>query len=398
MKEYFVDLHIHIGRTKSGRPVKITGAKSLTIENILYEASFIKGMDMIGVIDCHVPEVLQELTDLIEEGKVFEQQGGGLRFSNVTLILGTEIEVYDEYCQGPLHVLAYFPTIAIMRTFSTWLKGRMKNITLSTQRIYETGRVLQEKVKELGGIFIPAHVFTPFKSLYGVGVSASLVEILNPDLIDGIELGLSSNTEMADQLYELQKYTFLSNSDAHSLGKIAREYQAIQMESPTFEELTLALQGKEGHRILANYGLDPRLGKYHRTTCAKCFTRLEDEKDSCPACGHYGYTKGVYERLQELRQVQKHVQEKVQEDFRETARPPYIHQVPLDFIPKLGPKTLEKLRNHFGTEMNIIHYVPKEELQKIVSPAIAEMIMLARKGQLSVSAGGGGRYGKINIE
>lgn len=390
MNEYFVDLHIHIGRTKSGRPVKITGAKSLTIENILYEASFIKGMDMIGVIDCHVPEVLQELRNLIEEGKVSEQKGGGLRFSNVTLLLGTEIEVHDEFCNGPLHVLAYFPTIAIMRDFSNWLAERMKNITLSTQRIYETGKTLQEKVKELGGLFIPAHVFTPFKSLYGVGVKASLTEILHPDLIDGIELGLSSNTGMADQLNELHQYTFLSNSDAHSLGKIAREYQAIRMENPTFEELEMALNGTCGRQIIANYGLDPRLGKYHRTTCAKCFTRIEDEDECCPSCGHHGTTKGVFERLQELKEAQEVVHEKVR------TRPPYIHQVPLDFIPKLGPKTLAKLRDYFGTEMNIIHYVPEEELRKIVSPAIAAMIVQARKGELSVTAGGGGRYGKVN--
>lgn len=396
MNQFFVDLHIHIGRTKTGRPVKITGAKTLTIENILYEASFIKGMDMIGVIDCHVPEVLQELKTLMEEGKVVEQEGGGLRFSNVTLILGSEIEVYDETCHGPIHVLAYFPTIAIMETFSGWLQERMKNITLSTQRIYETGRKLQEKVKELGGLFIPAHVFTPFKSLYGVGVNVSLTEILDPELIDAVELGLSSNTEMADQLMELHQFTFLSNSDAHSLGKIAREYQAIGMDRPSFSELKLALGNKQNRKILANYGLDPRLGKYHRTTCAKCQTQLEDNRECCPACGHKGITKGVYERLLELKVEQEkevgHLVEKVE------GRPPYIHQVPLDFIPKLGPKTLEKLRDHFGTEMNIIHFVPKEELQKIVSPVIAEMILQARKGELSVTAGGGGRYGKISID
>lgn len=389
MNNYFVDLHIHIGRTKKGRPVKITGAKSLTIENILYEASFIKGMDMIGVIDCHVPEVLQELTDLIEAGKVSPEIGGGLRFSNVTLLLGIEIEVYDENCQGPLHVLAFFPTIAIMKTFSDWLSKRMKNITLSTQRIYETAMNLQEKVKELGGIFIPAHVFTPFKSLYGAGVKASLTEVLNPKLIDAIELGLSSNTEMADQVKELHAFTFLSNSDAHSLRKIAREYQAIQMESPTFEELKMALHEEEGRKILANYGLDPRLGKYHRTTCAKCFTRIEDENQGCPACGHHGITKGVYERLQELKGAQEIIRK------NKKIRPPYIHQVPLDFIPKIGPKMLEKLRDHFGTEMNIIHHVPDQDLREIVSQEIADMIVQARKGELSVSSGGGGRYGKV---
>src|SRR5699024_10601815 len=110
------------------------------------------------------------------------------------------------------------------------------NITLSSQRYYGSANELQYKVKELSGLFIIAHVFTPFKSLYGKGVRTSLKEVFDPDLIDAIELGLSSDTSMADQIAELHDYTFVSNSDAHSLAKIAREYQEIIMEEPTFKE------------------------------------------------------------------------------------------------------------------------------------------------------------------
>src|SRR5690625_5784853 len=95
----------------------------------------------------------------------------------------------------------------------------MQNLTLRSKRYYRTVKDFQYKVKELGGIFIPAHVFTPFKSLYGKGVKKSLKEVLDPDLIDGIELGLSSDTMMADQILELHDYCFLSNSDAHSLDR-----------------------------------------------------------------------------------------------------------------------------------------------------------------------------------
>ena len=146
----------------------------------------------------------------------------------------------------------------------------MKNIHLSSQRIYVSGKELQQKVKELNGLFIPAHVFTPFKSLYGKGVKHSLTEVLNPEYIDGIELGLSSDTYMADGIAELHSYTFLSNSDAHSLGKIAREYQTIAMNEPTFTELKKALSHEDGRGIVANFGLDPLLGKYHQTVCEKC--------------------------------------------------------------------------------------------------------------------------------
>ncbi|MFT4413260.1 endonuclease Q family protein [Fredinandcohnia humi] len=387
MKNFYVDLHIHIGRTNSGKPVKITGAKTLTIENILREATEVKGMDMIGVIDCHVPEVLQELEDLINLGEVYPYEDGGLRFKNVTLILGSELEIYDDNCKGPLHVLAFLPNIEKMRDFTQWLSGRMKNITLSSQRIYEDGRELQRKVKELSGIFIPAHVFTPHKSLYGKGVSQSLTEVFDETLIDAIELGLSSNTEMADQIQELHKYSFVSNSDAHSLPKIAREYQIIKMEEPTFTELHKALQQKYGREIVANYGLDPLLGKYHKTTCEKCFTLIDDVVvETCPSCGSKRFVKGVFDRLNELRNTDK----------PNINRPPYIHQVPLEFIPGLGPKTLQKLRDNFRTEMAILHEVPEEELRRIVSKQIVDAIMQARMGTLQFKAGGGGKYGKVD--
>jgi uncharacterized protein (TIGR00375 family) len=385
MEEYYVDLHIHIGRTGSGKPVKITGARSLTIENILIESTEKKGMDMIGVIDCHVPEVLNELEAFIQTGEVIELAEGGLRFKHVTLILGSEIEIYDNKCKGPIHVLAYMPTIAKMREFSAWMSQRMKNITLSSQRMYVDGMELQKKVKELDGLFIPAHIFTPYKSLYGKGVTATLQEVFNPAYIDAVELGLSSNTIMADQIEELHSFSYVTNSDAHSLPKIGREHQIMKMAVPSFEELRKVLHREEGREIIANYGLDPKLGKYHRTTCDQCLTLLENTAEACPSCGSQKVVKGVYDRLLELRTFTGEYQ----------PRPPYIHQVPLEFIPGLGPKTLEKLRDYFKTEMAIVHKAPEEALRDLVSPTVAKAIISARNGTLSFQVGGGGKYGKV---
>ncbi|QGQ47104.1 endonuclease Q family protein [Metabacillus sediminilitoris] len=385
MNRYFADLHIHIGQTTSGRPVKITASKSLTLENILVEASEHKGMDMIGIIDCHVPEILLTLKKLIENGVCMELSDGGIRFYNTTLILGSELEIYDDACKGPIHVLAFLPTLEKMQMFSNWLSSRLTNLTLSSQRIYENGKTLQKKVKELGGLFIPAHIFTPHKSLYGSGVIYSLEEVFDGNLIDAVELGLSSDTKMADQIAELHRYTFLTNSDAHSLPKIGREYQRIILQEPTFLELKMALAREDGRRIEANYGLNPYLGKYYETTCEKCGVKpLLDEK-KCKNCGSTRFTKGVSNRLKELAGGIENSHE----------RPPYIHQVPLQFIPGLGPKTLEKLKNMFGTEMNILHEVPREALGKVVKEKIVDYIVAAREGSLKVKTGGGGIYGKI---
>lgn len=382
MNTFFADLHIHIGRNKFGKPVKITGSKSLTITNVLKEASERKGMDLVGVIDCHAPAVMSELEDAIQDQMAVELEEGGVRYQNTTLLLGSEIEIYDNHCRGPIHVLCYFPTINKMKQFSQWLVGKMRNLELSSQRFYGEAVELQRTVKELDGLFIPAHIFTPFKSLYGKGVHRSLKEVLDPSLIDAIELGLSSDTQMADQIKELHEYPFLSNSDAHSLAKIGREYQQLQMKAANFDEWYKALRNVDGRKIIANYGLNPKLGKYHNTVCKECLSPIKETP--CPHCGATSMIKGVADRIMEL-----------SSNGESPERPPYIYQVPLEYVPGLGRKTFEKLLDHFGNEMNIIHFVEKNDLIDVVGEKIANSIINIRKGKVEIITGGGGRYGKI---
>lgn len=388
LESYYADMHIHIGRDMYGKPVKITGAKSLTLTNILKEAGRKKGIDLIGVIDCHAPNIQQEIIRLIKNREACELDGGGIRFEDVTLIPGAEIEIYDENCQGPIHVLCYFPTLTKITTFSEWLTTKMKNLNLSSQRYYGSGKELQYKVKELGGIFIPAHVFTPFKSLYGKGVKKSLREVLHPDLIDAVELGLSSDTFMADQISELHDYTFVTNSDAHSLGKIAREYQQIDMKEPSFKEFEKALHQSGGRKIIKNFGMNPKLGKYHTTVCSQCFLPLSPDTQECPECSSRKIIKGVTERIQQLKD----------NDLMLENRPPYLYQVPLEYLPALGPKTYQKLLAHFGTEMKVLHEVPLEDLHEALPEKLAASIIQMRDGLLPIKSGGGGKYGKVRIK
>lgn len=383
LERIFADLHIHIGRTESGQSVKISAARNLTFNRIVQEAYHRKGMQMIGIIDAHSPPVQEEIVQGLERGLYAEHSEGGLVYGETTVILGCELEV-KEPGFGVAHLLTYFPTFEAIQTFTAWLSKYMKNVQLSTQRLHRPIAALEEKVAALGGILIPAHVFTPFKSLYGKGVKKSLAEVFEPELIDAIELGLSSDTNMVKGISELNKYTFVTNSDAHSLGKLAREYQKMQLKEANFKELHLALQEKEGRKILANYGLNPLLGKYHSTACAHCGEPNVKEAE-CPNCGSHQFIKGVSIRIEELSD-KKEITRK---------RPPYIHQVPLDFVPGVGPKTIQRLIQHFGTEMAVLHEVTLQQLEKVVSKKIAETIDLARKGKLNIQVGGGGVYGKI---
>lgn len=383
-KAYFADMHIHIGRDHNNKPVKITGAKKLTLTNILLEASRNKGIDLIGVIDCHVPSVQDEIRQLITDQVAVELPDGGIRFEKVTLLLGSEIELYDENCKGPIHILCFFPFLKQMASFTEWLSERMTNVNLSSQRYYGTAKALQYKVKELSGIFIPAHIFTPFKSLYGKGVGETLEEVFDPDLIDAVELGLSSDSVMANGIEELGKYTFLSNSDAHSLPKIAREYQEVFMEEPSFKEFTWALHQIDNRGISKNFGMNPKLGKYHNTVCKACLSPMTKSQEQCTNCGSTKKINGVKERIEELTT-----------DQTMPMRPPYIHQVPLEYLPSLGPKTFTKLLEKFDTEMNIIHHVSMDQLKTVIPEKLASAIIDNRNGVLPIKPGGGGKYGSI---
>ena len=47
MQEMFADLHVHIGRSEKGKPIKITAARSLNFANIAKECAERKGIKMI---------------------------------------------------------------------------------------------------------------------------------------------------------------------------------------------------------------------------------------------------------------------------------------------------------------------------------------------------------------
>ncbi|WP_027954491.1 endonuclease Q family protein [Halobacillus kuroshimensis] len=385
MKDYFADLHIHIGRDWNGGPVKITGSKKLTLTSVVEEASHSKGLDIVGVIDAQSPAVQDEIQSHLMNGQAVELQDGGIQYKHTVLILGAEIEVYDASCSGPVHLLCYFPYLRDMVRFSSWLSNKMKNISLSSQRFYGTARELQSYVREHGGLFIPAHIFTPFKSLYGRGVRTSLIEVLDSTAIDAVELGLSADTEMASHIYELQPYTYVTNSDAHSTANMAREYQTIQMETPSFEELRLALHNIRGRKVKANYGMDPRMGKYFQTVCAACLQQQSASQESrCPSCGKGKWVKGVSDRIHEL-----------SDKRQERERPPYVPQVPLHTLPGIGPKTYQKLIEAFQNEMNIIHHTAEQDLGGILPESTIQKIMDMRQGRLSITKGGGGKYGRI---
>ena len=394
MYEIFADMHVHIGRAENGKPIKITAARTLNFANIAKECAERKGIQVVGIIDCASPYVIEDIEKFLQNGEAYELKDGGIIYKDkVCILLGSEVETSEKGRngkKGSAHNLCFFPYLSNMKKFSQEMSTHIKNITLSTQRSDLSGYDLIDIVEKYDGILIPAHIFTPFKSYYG-NCTDRIKDIFKEkyDKIFAVELGLSSDTFLADTISELESKTFVTNSDAHSLPKIAREYNKMLVGDISFKEIVKALTNEDGRKIIANYGLDPKRGKYHRTYCDDCNNTIETKEpvEKCPLCGSSNVTFGVFDRIELIK------------DKKETKspenRPPYIYQVPLGFIPGVGGKTIEKLLDNFETEMNILHKLSKDDIESIVGEKVANAIENARTGNCKVHSGGGGNYGKI---
>lgn len=390
MQEYFVDLHVHVGMNESGQWVKMATSPSLTLANILYEGRTRKGLHILGIVDAASPRVQADLEKLLAGGLLTLLSGGGYKHhAGAILLPGAEFETVEDH--GLAHCLAFFPDLTTIKKFSTEMAKHIKNINLSSQNCHVPMRNILPLIDHLGGIFLPAHAFTPHRSVYG-SCTHSLLQLL-PDLllakVAAVELGLSADSFLADRFSELSAFSFVSNSDAHSLGKIGREYNIMQLAEASFQEVVMALKRQNGRRITANYGLDPRLGKYHRTRCLACETTADSIPPVavCPRCGSAKIVYGVLDRITEIA-------DRV-EPLTPPHRPPYHFQIPLEFIPGLGKRAIEKLLSYFGTEMAVLHEAREEQLAKVLDPVLAQRILLARRGDAILSAGGGGKYGRM---
>ena len=394
MYEVFADLHVHIGRSENGKPIKITAARSLNFANIAKECAERKGINIVGIIDCASPYVIEDIEKFLKTGDAYELEDGGIIYKDkVCILLGSEVETSEKGRNGKCgaaHNVCFFPHLKDIKGFSNEMSKHIKNITLSTQRSDISGYDLIDIVEKYNGILIPAHIFTPFKSYYG-NCTDRLQYIFKEkyDKIFAVELGLSSDTFLADMISELENKTFVTNSDAHSLPKIAREYNKMLVNDISFKEVVKALKNEDGRKILANYGLDPKLGKYHRTFCEVCGKAIEGKAPvtHCNMCDSSKITMGVFDRIEMIK-------DKTETKSPEM-RPPYIYQIPLTFMPGIGGKTIDKLLQHFETEMNILHRLSEDDIEAVAGEKIAHLVINAREGNVHIQAGGGGVYGKL---
>ena len=142
-----------------------------------------------------------------------------------------------------------------------------------------------------------------------------------------------------------------------------------------YEEEKSESETKKLNYIVCNNGMYSRLGKYNKTYCDMCESVSEIVDGKCKKCGSKKIVKGVEDRILEIADG---------ESISPKERPKYNYSVPLEYIPKLGKKTKEKMLDLYDTEMNILNKVSIENIEKNFGKDIARSIETARNGNITI--------------
>jgi uncharacterized protein (TIGR00375 family) len=378
------DLHIHskYSMATSGR---------MDIPTLAVESAT-KGIHLLGTGDCLHSKWCSEIKTMPEVAE------GTYGLNNTRFVLSVEIEDTDR-----VHHLLILPDISKAQEIREEVESASVNIdTDGRPNVNLSGIEIAQIAKDADALIGPAHAFTPWTAMYAYHDSLkSCYGDLTP-YISFVELGLSADTDMADRISELQRLTFLTNSDAHSPwpNKLAREFNRFRVQDITFSELKKAVLRKGGRGPEMNIGLFPQEGKYHESACIRCFEHYNLRecimKNWRCKCGGL-IKKGVVERVEELADTSGHPDH----------RPPYLHIIPLSEIimmalgtssihTKQVKKNWETLIKRFGDEVTVLLDCELDNIEG-VDPRVIGIIRMFREGKVRVEPGGGGQYGRVKL-
>ncbi len=411
--KFFADLHIH---SKYSRAT----ARNLDLENI-YINSQLKGLSLVSTGDFTHPAWFDEIKTKLEpdEGGLFNLKSDickGLDKEvphvcrrNVKFILCTEISnIYKKDGKTRKnHNLVFLPSLDSAELFNSKL-ARIGNIESDGRPILGLdSRDLLEIVLETDekAFLIPAHIWTPWFSLLGSKSGFDSVEECFEDLSDyifALETGLSSDPPMNWRVSSLDKYILVSNSDAHSPSKLAREANIFNTELSYFGILK-SLKENSDEGFLGTIEFFPEEGKYHIDGHRKCSFSCHPKesmklKNICPVCGK-PLTLGVLYRVEQLADRSEPIEHSKSKSFLRLIQ---LQDVLAELF-QMGSKTkkvasaYQSLINRFGSELEILINVDLPELEKPAIPLLREAIERIRNGNIIFSPGYDGVFGKLKI-
>jgi uncharacterized protein (TIGR00375 family) len=405
---YVADLHIHS---------KYAGAcsGSLNIPNLAMWAKY-KGVDLLGTGDALHPLYFQELK------KDLKDMGGGIYEHNGTkFIVSAEVScIYSEYGKTRrIHLLILFPSLdSAARVGEELVKNGAKLssdgrpiLGMSSKKICQIVFSLEPKA-----IIIPAHIWTPWFSLFGSNSGYDkLIDCFGEfsSKIYAVETGLSSEPLMNWRVSDLDNRSIVSFSDLHSLPRMAREC-TIFGGTLSFEGLTNALINQN---IVGTIEFYPEEGKYHYSGHRNCGVVLSPEDlklqgtDLCPKCGKK-LTIGVMERVEELA-TRGEKELRIKNNGGIVSSELFLDRGGFRMLVQLEEIIAESLGVAVKTQsvqslyLNLVKNVDPElklltktSLDLIAMTAgdrVAEGIKRMREGRLTIEPGFDNTYGKVKI-
>ena len=387
------DLHVHSRFSRAT-------SKTLDIAN-LEKYARIKGINLLGTGDFTHPEWIKELKqELTEDGS------GILKTkTNFDFLLQTEISlIYTQDGKGrKVHNVVLAKNLDIVEQINEQL-GKKGRLDYDGRPIFgisciEFVELLKNIDKDIE--IIPAHIWTPWFSLFGSNSGFDSIKECFKDQtkhIHAIETGLASDPAMNWRLSQLDDYSIVSFSDLHSYWpwRIGREATIFDCKL-NYDEIISSLKNKNIDMTLE---VDPNYGKYHLDGHRACDVCLEPKeslknKNICPKCKK-PLTVGVLQRVEQLADRD--------EGYKPKDAIPFKSLIPLSEILSaiLGTGVAtkgvwaeyHKLIKNFDNELNILLEAKKEDLAKVTDEKITEAIISNREGKVKIKPGYDGVYGQ----
>jgi uncharacterized protein (TIGR00375 family) len=412
--ELVADLHLH---SKYSRAV----SEQMVIP-IMAKWAKKKGIDLLATADWTHPLWFRELNAQLKEVNegIFQLINNS---EKVSFVLATEIA--SIYFQGGksrrIHTLVLVPSFAAVDKINQALAHQGVKLLADGRPITGlSAHDLAERVLTLEprALIVPAHIWTPWFSLYGSASGFDSLAECFGDLakeIRAVETGLSSDPLMNWAINDLADKSIISFSDAHSPAKMGREATVFEIENP--QELTYEAirQAFIKQKIAYTIEFYPEEGKYHYTGHRSCRVSYSPDQTQklgaiCPVCGR-GLTVGVLDRVQSL--APKKIQPVVKKDtvgvnwLTLPGRPAFVRLVPLleilAEVQETTPSSQKVLQNyHFltddlGSELAILLKLPLEKIAAVAGTRVAEGIKKVRAGEIFISPGYDGQYGIVKV-
>ncbi len=404
---FFADLHIH-SRFSQGT------SKFLDFEQLTFWARK-KGIHLLGSGDCTHKSWLDELKENVRyndntgfyTAKSSAIKSSALEENTLSYILQGEIScVYKQNNRTyRVHNLVYLPHFEAAEILRKKLE-KIGNIHSDGRPILKlSSRNLLEMILEIPHAYlIPAHVWTPWYSLFGKKSGFDSVEECFLDLsehIFALETGLSSDVTMNRMCKSLDKYAFISNSDSHSGQKLAREvniFDGSVTYDSLFDALHLERRAQAQCRFIGTAESYAKHGKYYTSGHRSCNIVLkeDDTTQTCSVC-HKKLTEGVAQRLHEFATFAHNIEGQSLFEQQEFHILPLFELLSSLYHCGVQSKKIQNLYNEVTKNKTELELLLICDLDEIEIDALKKSITRMRNKEIKVEEGYDGVYGNILI-